>query len=196
MKRLLDVLGAVVGLAVLAPLFLAAAALVTASSPGPVLFRSRRLGRNGVPFDMLKFRTMYVGSSDIRNPDGSTYSGADDPRVTRTGIWLRKTSLDELPQLLNVLRGDMSLVGPRPDLIDHASYYSPEDWRRLNVRPGITGLAQVSGRNGITWAERRVLDLEYVDRQSVWYDLNILFRTVPAVFQARGVFAGGQDRSR
>jgi lipopolysaccharide/colanic/teichoic acid biosynthesis glycosyltransferase len=141
---------------------------------------------------MLKFRTMVANAPDLRNPDGSTYSGADDPRVTPLGRLLRKTSLDELPQLWNVVRGDMSLVGPRPDLPDQSRHYSADDWRRLEVRPGITGLAQVSGRNELPWSERRALDLRYVAGMSLGLDLRILLRTLPGVARSRGVF--GQPR--
>ena len=137
---------------------------------------------------MLKFRTMYVGTPDLRNPDGSTFNAAQDARVTSIGAWLRRTSLDELPQLWNVLRGDMSLVGPRPDLVDQLRYYDAADRRRFNVRPGSTGLAQVSGRNSLTWKERRTIDLEYVGSQSLLLDVRILWRTLASLMHGRNVF--------
>ena len=138
---------------------------------------------------------MYVGTPDLRNPDGSTFNAAQDARVTSIGAWLRRTSLDELPQLWNVLRGDMSLVGPRPDLVDQLSYYDAADRERFNVRPGITGLAQVSGRNSLTWKERRAIDLEYIGSQSLWLDVHILWRTLAGLMHSRNVFiTPGTDR--
>jgi undecaprenyl phosphate N,N'-diacetylbacillosamine 1-phosphate transferase len=168
---------------------------VRLTSPGPALFRQSRLGRDGVPFTLYKFRTMRVGAPDRRNSDGSTYSAPDDTRVTPLGRFLRATSLDELAQLVNVVRGDMSLVGPRPELLDQLLFYSESDKRRLLVRPGITGLAQLSGRNSLAWRERRQLDLEYVERRSLRLDLSILFRTLPYVLRRRGIYATGQSDS-
>ena len=192
MKRAFDFCASLVALVLVAPILVIVAVAVRVSSPGPVLFRARRAGVDGRPFDMLKFRTMRRDSPDLRNPDGSTFTAAGDPRVTRTGAWLRRKSLDELPQLWNVICGDMSLVGPRPDLLDQLRLYTEADYQRLQVRPGITGLAQVSGRNRLTWQQRRALDLEYVSSQSMWLDLSILARTVPGVLFGRGVF--GADR--
>ena len=130
---------------------------------------------------------MYDNPPDRRNADGSAYTGDDDPRVTRVGRFLRRTSLDELPQLFNVLRSDMSLVGPRPDQVDQLCYYTETEKRKLDVKPGITGLAQVSGRNNITWDRRKALDVECVDRQSFWFDLTILAKTIPYVLLRRDV---------
>jgi len=154
---------------------------VRLSSPGPVLFRQWRLGLNERPFQLLKFRTMIHNAPDLRNPDGSAYIGADDPRVTPLGHFLRATSLDELPQLINVLRGEMSLVGPRPDQLDQLRFYTDREKEKLKVRPGLTGLAQISGRNRISWEQRKALDVEYVKRKSFWLDLCILARTIPYV---------------
>ena len=187
-KRLLDVALSLAGLLVLAPVLAAVAAGVRLTSRGPAIYRSQRLGLKGRTFEMLKFRTMTVGAADLRNADGSTYSHPEDPRTTSIGRWLRRTSLDELPQLWNVLRGDMSVVGPRPELPDQLRYYSPADLVRLEVRPGITGLAQVNGRNALTWEQRRLLDRKYVTSRSLWGDLVILWRTVPGVLSGRGVF--------
>jgi lipopolysaccharide/colanic/teichoic acid biosynthesis glycosyltransferase len=130
---------------------------------------------------------MYLNAPDIRNSDGSSYCGEDDPRVTPVGRVLRKISFDELPQLLNVIAGHMSLVGPRPDQADQLRFYSAEEKRKLCVRPGLTGLAQVSGRNSITWERRKALDLEYVNKQSFWLDLAILCKTLPYVLLRRGI---------
>jgi len=193
MKRAFDVCASLAALVLLSPILAAVAVAVRLSSPGPAIFRAQRAGLDGKPFDMLKFRTMRQGSPDLRNPDGSTFNAADDPRVTRLGAWLRRTSLDELPQLWNVIRGDMSLVGPRPDLPDQLRLYSKADYRRLGVRPGLTGLAQVTGRNRLTWQQRREVDLEYVSSRTMWLDLSILARTVPGVLSGRDVFGATDD---
>ncbi len=185
--RFRDLLIASVALVVLSPVLLMCALAVRWSSPGPVLFRQRRLGHYGRPFFLLKFRSMINNAPDRRNPDGSAYTGEDDPRVTWIGRFLRRTSLDELPQLFNVLRGDMSLVGPRPDQVDQIRFYTETEKRKLNVKPGITGLAQISGRNNISWDRRKTLDVEYVDRQSFWLDLRILAQTIPYVLLRKDV---------
>jgi lipopolysaccharide/colanic/teichoic acid biosynthesis glycosyltransferase len=179
--RVRDLLIASVLLLILSPVLLLCALAVRRSSPGPVLLKQRRLGLHGSPFHLLKFRSMYHNAPDLRNADGSAYTGDDDPRVTRVGRFLRRTSLDELPQLLNVFRDDMSLVGPRPDQVDQLRFYTETEKRKLNVKPGITGLAQVNGRNNISWERRKALDVEYVDRQSFWLDFVILARTIPYV---------------
>lgn len=190
LKRLIDMAGAGAALALLSPLFLLIALLVRLTSPGPILFRQPRLGRNGVPFQILKFRTMRANAADLRNSDGSAFSGTGDPRVTRLGRFLRAASLDELPQLWNVLRGEMSLVGPRPDQTDQLRYYQSHEFRKLAARPGITGLAQIRGRNRISWEARKQLDLEYVERWSIGLDCKLLLETVPYVLLRRDVNQG------
>jgi lipopolysaccharide/colanic/teichoic acid biosynthesis glycosyltransferase len=183
MKRLMDILCSAVALLLLSPLIAALAIAVRVSSEGPVFFRQWRLGRHGAPFSILKFRTMVQNAPDLRNPDGSTSSGPADPRVTPLGRWLRATSLDELPQLWNVLIGEMSLVGPRPDQVDQLRFYTTEERSKLNVRPGMTGLAQISGRNSISWERRKALDREYVAHWSLEMDLAILCKTIPYVLR-------------
>ena len=190
MKRLLDMLGAGVALIVLLPLIAAVALAVKVTSPGPAMFRQRRLGRKGEPFDLFKFRSMRVNAPDIRNPDGSAFSSENDPRVTPIGHFIRRTSLDELPQLWNVLIGDMSLVGPRPDQVDQLRFYDDREKRKLDVKPGITGLAQISGRNDIPWKLRKALDVRYVDEQTFRLDVEILFRTIPFVLLRKGINTG------
>ena len=185
-KRALDVTVASAALVVLAPLALGVAAVVAGTLGRPVLFRQRRPGLGGRPFLMYKFRTM----SDRRAPDGTPLP--DDQRLGRTGALLRATSLDELPELFNVLRGDMSLVGPRPLLVEYLPLYTPEQMRRHDVRPGITGLAQVSGRNALTWEEKFELDVWYVDHHSLVGDLRILLRTLRKVAGGEGVTEPGQ----
>jgi undecaprenyl phosphate N,N'-diacetylbacillosamine 1-phosphate transferase len=162
--------------------------VVRAGSPGPILYRQKRMGMNGQPFELLKFRTMYADAPDLRNSDGSTFNSAHDTRVTTGGRFLRKTSLDEIPQLINVLRGEMSLVGPRPELPDAIQHYRPQDHLRLSVLPGMTGLPQVRGRNTLSWLDRRDLDVEYVQTRSLWLDLRIILMTFPVVLFSRGIY--------
>lgn len=193
-KRLLDILLAAPALAAVLPALLLIGVAIRLDSPGPVLFRQRRLGRHGVPFAICKFRTMIVNAPDLRNADGSTSSAANDPRLTRLGRLLRETSLDELPQLWNVLVGDMSLVGPRPDQVDQLRYYREDEHEKLAVRPGITGLAQISGRNRISWEQRKQLDRTYVRNWSLALDLKILCETIPYVLLRRDVHQTGRIR--
>ena len=193
-KRFMDLAVCIATLPILLPLLLGCALAVRFTSAGPVLFRQKRLGRNGRLFEMLKFRSMYVNAPDLRNPDGSTFNGEDDPRTTPAGKWLRKFSLDELPQLINILRGDMSVVGPRPDIPDAISKYRPIDYARMTVRPGITGWAQVHGRNSLPWEIRRDYDLEYVRTASVLLDLSIILRTFPLVLTGKGVYLDSRER--
>lgn len=186
MKRLLDVILASVGLVLLAPFMLFLALLVRLRLGSPVLFRQTRPGLHGKPFTMFKFRTM----TDARDDDGNLLP--DDQRLPRFGRLLRATSLDELPELWNVLKGDMSLVGPRPLLMEYLPLYTPEQARRNEVRPGITGWAQVNGRNALSWDDRFRLDVWYVDNHSIWLDLKILFLTVKKVLVREGISADGE----
>ena len=187
-KRAFDLAVALMALVLSSPMLLATAFLIRFSSAGPALYRQERLGKDGKPFTLLKFRTMVADALDIRNPDGSTFSAEDDPRVTPIGKILRSTSIDELPQLINVIQGDMSLVGPRPDRVDQLIYYSERELKKLNVKPGITGLAQISGRNEIPWKQRREIDAKYAESQSLRLDFQILIRTIPYVLRREGVF--------
>ncbi len=185
LKRVIDVLGASAALVVLSPLLAVVAVLVRARMGPPVLFRQLRPGREGRPFELTKFRTM----TDQRGPDGALLPDAQ--RLTALGRFLRRTSIDELPELINVVRGDMSLVGPRPLLMEYLPRYSPEQARRHEVRPGVTGWTQVNGRNALTWEEKFALDVWYVDHRSTRLDLEILGRTVSQVLGGQGVSAPG-----
>jgi lipopolysaccharide/colanic/teichoic acid biosynthesis glycosyltransferase len=181
-KALLDRVGAALALVVLSPLFAALALWIVLESGRPVIFRQLRAGKDGVPFSMLKFRTMVPGAVELGRElalsDDPFGLVPNDPRITRSGRFLRRTSLDELPQLWNVLRGQMSLVGPRPDLLEQVANYEPGDRRRLAVTPGITGWAQVQGRDEIPWEERFRLDAWYVDNWSLALDAKIVVRTL------------------
>ncbi len=182
-KRALDVAGAAGLLTALAPLMLLIAVAVKTDSAGLAIFRQKRAGRSGRLFTIYKFRTMVRDAE--RSPLG-TYCYRDDPRITRVGKLLRRTSLDELPQLVNVLVGDMSFVGPRPDLPHHVARYGERQRGRLAMRPGITGWAQVNGRNGIPWDARIELDLQYVEGWSLWRDAVVAARTVAVVLARDG----------
>jgi exopolysaccharide biosynthesis polyprenyl glycosylphosphotransferase len=178
------------------PVLVLLACMIRLDSPGPVLFRQMRVGERGEEFERLKFRTMCVdaearlaalaGAADAGN--GVLFKMRHDPRLTRVGRWMRRFSLDELPQLINVLRGEMSLVGPRPPLPREVEVYEPDAVRRLRVRPGLTGLWQVSGRSDLSWEESLRLDLWYVDNWSLVLDLQILFRTARAVLRGSGAY--------
>jgi len=184
-KRLFDVVGASLALVVLSPIVVAVAAIVRRRIGSPILFRQVRPGRNSEPFEIIKFRTM----TDERAADGELLP--DEERMVDAGRRLRRWSLDELPELVNVLAGDMSLVGPRPLLMEYLQRYTSEQARRHEVRPGVTGLAQVSGRNDLPWGSRFELDVWYVDNWSLWLDLKILGRTVGQVLTGRGISEQG-----
>lgn len=206
-KRLLDFLLSGLLLLVTSPLFLIFAILIKRSGPGPVFFIQERLGRDGKPFPFYKFRTMHHKSDDAihrqfaamfingdakgcrhDNRLGKVYKLNDDPRVTAVGCFLRRTSLDELPQLLNVLRGEMSLVGPRPPISYEIEHYQAWHLERLKVTPGLTGLWQVSGRSSVPFEEMVRLDLHYINHWSFWLDMSILARTLPVVLRGTGGF--------
>ena len=174
MNRAADVVGASVGLVLASPVLAAAAVAIKLEDGGPVFYRQRRVGYQGRDFDLLKLRTMVVGAE--RQGAGFAVNRGD-PRITRTGRLLRRLSLDELPQLWNVVRGDMSLIGPRPTLRYQVDEYTPRQRRRLDVKPGLTGWAQVNGRTRLPWDERIELDVWYVEHRSPWVDLKILLRT-------------------
>ena len=184
MKRLMDGLVAGLGILLLSPLLIFITVLVRARLGSPVLFRQTRPGLHGRAFMMLKFRTM----TDARDQEGKLLP--DRERINALGRFLRATSLDELPELWNVLRGDMSLVGPRPLLMEYLPLYTPEQARRHEVRPGITGWAQVNGRNAISWEDKFRLDVWYVDNHSLWLDLKVLLITLKKVFKREGINAG------
>jgi lipopolysaccharide/colanic/teichoic acid biosynthesis glycosyltransferase len=186
MKRIIDIFGAVVSLLLFSPVLAIVAYKISRDTGSPVLFRQTRPGREGKPFQMIKFRTM----RDAIDADGHPLPDAE--RLTKLGLVLRSSSLDELPELWNVLKGEMSLVGPRPLLMEYLSLYSPEQARRHEVRPGVTGWAQVNGRNAISWGEKFVLDVWYVDNRSLWLDLKIIWLTIRKVIKRDGISAAGE----
>jgi len=185
LNRVADVVGASIGLALASPLLAAAAVAIKLEDRGPILYKQRRVGRDGSEFELLKLRTMVVGAE---HQGAGMAVNRGDARITRAGRVLRKLSLDELPQLWNVVRGEMSLIGPRPTLRYQVEKYSERQRRRLDVKPGITGWAQVNGRASLPWDERIELDVWYVEHRSAWLDLKILARTPLALF--RGTYKG------
>jgi exopolysaccharide biosynthesis polyprenyl glycosylphosphotransferase len=194
-KRVIDMVGALLCLTVGGPVLGLIAAAIRLDSRGPVIFRQTRVGANGKMFEMYKFRSMYEGAEqqleeirDLSEVDGPIFKMKDDPRVTRVGRILRRGSLDELPQLWNVLRGDMSLVGPRPPLPSEVSQYMEWQKKRLEVRPGMTGLWQVSGRSLLSFDDQCLLDIYYIENWSLWLDFKILARTVPEILFGNGAY--------
>ena len=185
LPRAADVLIAAIALALTSPVLLVAALAIKLDSRGPAIYRSRRVGRGGVEFELLKLRTMHPGNEPVGV--GTPVLGRD-PRVTRVGHLLRRLSLDELPNLVNVLRGEMAVVGPRPTLAAQVEQYTAHQRRRLEVRPGLTGWAQVNGRAGIPWEERIELDVWYTDHRSLALDLRILARTVRLLLTGHGLY--------
>lgn len=185
-KRLIDILASFFGLLFLSPLIAIVAWGIRKNLGSPVLFKQVRPGKNGKPFQMVKFRTM-LDATDVNG-----YALPDAVRLTAFGNWLRSTSLDELPELWNVLKGDMSLVGPRPLLMEYLPLYSAEQYRRHDLRPGITGWAQINGRNALSWEDKFKLDVWYVDNHSLWLDLKIIFLTIRKVLVRDGINADGE----
>lgn len=185
-KRFFDVVASSLGLLLLFPFIGIVAWQIHRKLGSPVLFRQIRPGLNGTPFEMIKFRTMRNATDAEGNPL------PDSERMTPFGGFLRASSLDELPELWNVLKGDMSLVGPRPLLMEYLPLYSPEQYRRHEVRPGVTGWAQINGRNALSWEEKFKLDVWYVDNRSLWLDLKILFLTIKKVVVRDGISAEGE----
>jgi len=184
-KRSVDIFVSTVCLLALSPLLLIIATIIKASGKGPILFLQDRLGKNARIFKLYKFRTMVP---DAINMGSGVLVAEKDSRITPLGTFLRKTSLDELPQLFNVLKGDISLVGPRPTIPEHLQYYGEFERRRLKVRPGITGLATIRGRASIPWSQRIKYDVEYIDNFSLWFDLKILLKTILVVFRRKGTY--------
>jgi exopolysaccharide biosynthesis polyprenyl glycosylphosphotransferase len=196
LKRLIDITGAIFLLIVLSPIFTLIALLIRLDSPGSVLFKQTRIGKWAIPFQMYKFRSMYIDAEArkaalAKNNEmdgGVIFKMKHDPRITRVGRYIRRASIDELPQLWNVLKGDMSLVGPRPPVPSEVSQYTLSDRRRLEAKPGITCVWQVSGRSDIPFEQQVELDFAYIESQSLWMDIKLLLKTIPAVLLGRGAY--------
>ncbi|MDH1003638.1 sugar transferase [Acinetobacter junii] len=187
LKRLLDILIAFTALVLLSPIFMIVAYKVRQNLGAPIFYIQQRPGKDGKVFGMIKFRSM----KDAFDKNGLPLP--DEERITPFGQKLRSTTLDEMPQLINVLKGDMSIVGPRPQLCEFMEHYTPEQMRRHEVKPGMTGLAQVSGRNNLSWEEKFELDVQYVETQSIWLDFKIMFKTVKVMLTKEGINAPDQE---
>jgi len=185
LKRVIDFLVSLISVLILMPLMLIIAILIKLQSNGPVFFTQTRVGKLGTFFKIYKFRTMHIGAGEVRN---GLQVSSGDPRITKLGTLLRKTSLDELPQLFNVLKGDISIVGPRPALPEQLHYYSDYQMTRLKMRPGITGWATVNGRCSIPWSERIALDIFYIENFSLWLDAKIVIRTFSVVLLGQNTY--------
>ncbi len=192
-KRALDLLLGIIAAPFIGIACMIIAPMVYLEDKGPVFYNAPRVGKDRRLFKMYKFRTMRVNAPDLKMADGSTYNGPDDPRVTKIGAFLRKTSLDEIPQILNILKGDMSFIGPRPDLENEVALYFPGEEKKLLVKPGISGYAQVYGRNAIAWHDRIALDLVYIEKQSFLLDVKIFFKTFAVVLMQEGVFISEEE---
>jgi lipopolysaccharide/colanic/teichoic acid biosynthesis glycosyltransferase len=184
MKRFLDIAISFLVIVVLSPFFLIILAVIRAGSKGPAIFKQERAGKNGRPFIFYKFRTMEMNI----DPFGASPKSKDDPRLTAVGKWLREYSLDELPQLFNVLKGDMSIIGPRPLYMSQVAEWNERQKKRLLVKPGLTGLAQISGRGELTREEKLELDVKYVETASLWLDLKIILITIAQVFRRKSIY--------
>ncbi|MEY8562153.1 sugar transferase [Eggerthellaceae bacterium 3-80] len=187
-KRLCDIIISLIALPFVLIIIAILAPFIHFEDKGPVFYNAPRVGKDGIDFKMYKLRSMRVNAPDLVMEDGSTYNGADDPRMTKVGAFMRKTSLDEMPQFLNVLLGDMSVVGPRPDLRRETELYEGNEGLKLSVKPGITGYAAVYGRNSLPWHERLALDVYYVEHVNFLLDAKVFFKTFSTVFAQEGIY--------
>ncbi|MGP4079204.1 sugar transferase [Pseudalkalibacillus sp. R45] len=187
-KRLFDLLLAIIALPFLLIILAILGPIIYFQDRGTIFYNAPRLGKDGKVFKMYKLRSMKINASDLRNEDGSTFNAEDDPRLTRIGKFIRKTSLDETPQLLNIIKGDMSIIGPRPDLPEHRDLYEGNEERKLEIRPGVTGYNQAYFRNTVPWKERIQNDIYYIDHISWWLDIKIFFKTAISVLKREDVY--------
>lgn len=192
-KRVFDLILALIALPFWLIILIIIGPIIYFQDKGSIFYNASRLGKDGMIFTMYKFRSMKANAADIRNKDGSTYNSEDDPRLTKIGRFIRKTSLDETPQILNIIKGDMSIIGPRPDLPEHFSNYIGNEKRKLEVKPGITGYSQAYYRNTIPWKERIQNDIFYIDHMSIWMDVKIFFKTVISVIRRKDVYVSSES---
>ena len=191
-KPFLDILFALIVLPFFILLLILIIPIIYFTDPGPVFYIAKRIGKNGKEFPMYKFRSMKVEAPDLRNPDGSTYNSPTDPRLTKIGKFLRQSSIDEIPQIINVLKAEMSFVGPRPDLIDQMCFYSEEEKLKYSVLPGITGYSQAYFRNSIGWKERLKNDIYYAQNLSFLFDVKILLKTIGQILFRKNIYNGSK----
>ena len=193
-KRICDLAVGIVALPFVLVIIAILAPIIHFEDKGPVFYNAPRVGKDGRDFVMYKLRSMRVNAPDLVMEDGSTYNGADDPRMTKIGAFMRRTSLDEIPQFLNVLKGDMSVIGPRPDLRREVELYEGDEGEKLTVKPGITGYAAVYGRNSLPWHDRLVLDVYYVRNVTFALDVKVFFRTFATVFKQEGIYVEDEQK--
>ncbi len=195
-KRVLDIIISLLVMPLLGILVLILGPMIYFEDKGPIFYNASRVGKDGKEFIMFKFRSMKVNAPDLTMADGSTYNGADDPRMTKIGAFMRRTSLDEFPQFANVLLGDMSVIGPRPDLKRETELYEGDEGEKLLVKPGITGYAAAYGRNSLPWHERLKMDVHYVHNMSFAFDVKIFFKTIGTVLGQEGVYVEQEGEGR
>ena len=187
-KRLFDLIFAAIALPFWLIILIVIGPIIYFQDKGSIFYNAPRLGKDGKIFKMYKFRSMKMNAPDLRNEDGSTFNAEDDPRLTSIGMFIRKTSLDETPQLLNIIKGDMSIIGPRPDLPEHMDMYEGNETRKLEIRPGVTGFNQAYFRNTVPWKERIKNDIYYIDNLSCWMDVKVFIKTALSVLKREAVF--------
>lgn len=187
-KRAIDLVLAIIALPFWLVILVVIGPIIYFQDKGPIFYNAPRLGKDGKVFIMYKFRSMKVNAPDIRNEDGSTFNSEDDPRLTKVGKFIRKSSIDETPQLLNIIKGNMSIIGPRPDLPEHIELYEGNESRKLEIRPGVTGFNQAYFRNTIPWEERIKNDIYYIDHLTMWMDIKVAFKTVISVLKREDIF--------
>jgi lipopolysaccharide/colanic/teichoic acid biosynthesis glycosyltransferase len=192
-KRGIDLLLALLALPFWVVILVIVGSIIYFQDRGSIFYNAPRLGKDGKIFKMYKFRSMKMNAPDLRNEDGSTFNAEDDPRLTKIGKFIRKTSLDETPQILNIIKGDMSIIGPRPDLPEQISYYEDTDIRKLEVYPGISGYSQAYFRNSAEWKDRLKNDVFYVENISLWLDIKIFFKTIECVLRRKGVYIDAKN---
>jgi len=195
-KRIFDLVLAIIALPFWLIILVIVGPMIYFQDKGSIFYNAPRLGKDGKIFKMYKFRSMRVNAPDLRNEDGSTFNAEDDPRLTNIGKFIRKTSFDETPQLLNIIKGDMSIIGPRPDLPEHMELYEGNESRKLEIRPGVTGFNQAYFRNTIPWKERIKNDIYYIDHLTMWMDIKIFFKTAVSVLKREDVFVEQKSENK
>lgn len=195
-KRILDLVLAIIALPFWLIILIVVGPMIYFQDKGSIFYNAPRLGKDGKIFKMYKFRSMKMNAPDLRNEDGSTFNAEDDPRLTKIGKFIRKTSLDETPQLLNIIKGDMSIIGPRPDLPEHMELYEGNEVRKLEIRPGVTGYNQAYFRNTVPWKERIKNDIYYIDHLTMWMDIKIFFKTAVSVLKREDVFVEQKSENK
>jgi undecaprenyl phosphate N,N'-diacetylbacillosamine 1-phosphate transferase len=194
LKRVFDLALALIALPFWLIIVIVIGPIIYFEDKGPIFYNALRLGKDSKIFKMYKFRSMKVNAVDLRNEDGSTFNSEDDSRLTKIGKFIRKTSIDETPQLLNIFKGDMSIIGPRPDLPEHISYYEGDEKRKLDVLPGITGYNQAYYRNSAEWKDRLKNDVYYVDHLSLWLDIKVFFKTIESIIFKKGIYVSSDSK--